>query len=187
METLAFKSAMGKKSRANRLWKLYKQREQRPLAALPGSLKRALAERGVDVPANANARTLYRSIGIRLDPNADARNLTGFRDRLAEVRRQARPVRVEPICDSTAFVEAAESLPRGAIYQKHLTEFQLKCIVQLRAFYGDDLEMMSVDHRRNPLQWSVPQLRRVMAIYEREAALLATKKDELEHSEREEE
>jgi hypothetical protein len=171
---------MGKRSRADRFRKIYKHREQRRLVTLPGPLKQALAERGVDVPTGANARTLYQSIGIRSDPNADARDLTGFRDRLTEVRRQARPAKPEPVRDSTAFVEAAESLPHDGIYQKHLTEFELKCIVQLRAFYGDDLEMMSVDHRRNPLQWTIPQLKKVLAIYEREKALLATKAEEFE-------
>jgi hypothetical protein len=66
--------------------------------------------------------------------------------------------------------------------RKHLSDFELKAIVQLWAYYGNNLEMMSVDRRRNPLQWSIPQLKRVMAIYEREAVLLATIRDERERT-----
>jgi hypothetical protein len=171
---------MGRKAQAQHFQKLYRRKEARRTPRLPPALAEALKERGVDVPVERSHRRFYSQLGLQSDPNADARAQIGFSDRLGEIRRRARVDPPMEAGDPAPFVAAAESLPHGARYEKHLGDFELKAIVQLRAFYGTDLEMMSVDHRRNPLQWTVPQLKRVMAIYEREAALLATKKDEFE-------
>jgi hypothetical protein len=173
---------MGTAAKARRFRQIYRRKEARRIPRLPPVLASALKERGVDLPSEKSPKRFYSRLGLNPDPNSDVRSILGFSDRLGEIHRRAHPPEPEH-ADPTPFVEAVESIPHGSVYQKHLTDFELKAIVQLRAFYGEDLEMMAVDHRRNPLQWSVPQIKRIIEIYQREAALLATKKEELEEGE----
>lgn len=157
---------MGRKSTSIR----YRNRKKKRTAApdLPEVLKAALEERGVVVPEKGKAREFYNKLGIQSDPNADAKKMIGYHDRLAEVRAQTKPPEPEvEIGDAEVFQEAADSIPKDGLYQKHLTDNEIKIISNMRAFYGDDYESMLVDHRRNPMQWSISQIKEKFSIYEK--------------------
>ena len=162
---------MGRKSAAFK--KIYNRRRKREMPTLPKVMKEALEEYGVEVPKGAGTREFYSQLGIQRDPNADVREIIGFTDKLGDMKRKQRVTKPETVVgDPEKFAEAADSIPHRPTYEKHLNDYELKCVVQLRAFYGDDYEMMALDYRRNPLQWSVGQIKRAFAIYEREAELL---------------
>lgn len=173
---------MGKR-KTKELYKRYlKNKRKTQEIRLPGLLKKALIEEGVDVPKKfKNANSFYRSLGLRKDMNSDAAHMIGYHDKLGDIRRGR--IAEEAPRENTAgdlFEKANEKIPHGTGYKKHLTDFEIKCLCQLRAFYGDDLQMMVYDYRRNPMQWSLGQLRDKMATYERTAQLLSTKAAELE-------
>ncbi|KAH0794194.1 hypothetical protein GPJ56_001797 [Histomonas meleagridis] len=170
---------MGRKERKlNKAYLRKKRLTQTP--RLPPELKRALKERGVELPSKITSHGFYKKLGLQINPNADAKTQLGFHDKLAEVKANVKkPQKEEEMGNSEIFQEAADSIPHGPGYQKHLNDYEIKCISQLRAFYGDDLQMMAYDYRRNPMQWSVGQLREKIAIYENTAALLESKADEL--------
>jgi hypothetical protein len=169
---------MGKRAPLAR--QIYSRRLRNRSARIPPDIQEALRERGVEVPKRGSFRDVYSQLGIIADPNALTGTEVGFTDNLGQIRKQKR-VPPPPITgDGDVFAAAAESIPHGTGYQKHLTEYEMKCVMQLRAFYGDDLEMMAVDHRRNPMQWTVAQLKKKIAVYDAEAALLATIAHEFE-------
>ena len=164
----------------------HKLKQKRAPPSLPPELKKALANAGVEAPKAKNAKDFYRSLGLRMDPNSDVRGKIGFQDRLGKLRIQQRelfPKKEEPV-NTVPFVDVMESLPDAPKYQKHLNEFEFKCVAQLRAHYGDDYEMMAIDHRRNPMQWSIGELTKLMEVYEYEANLL---REDRQNKEREEE
>lgn len=163
--------------------KIYKNSQKRLQLTVPKALREALEAQGVEVPKSGKGRSFYSKLGLQMDPNADVKSKLGFTDKLGEIRKQQRTPEPEIEGNPQAFQDAVDSLPQGMIYQKHLTDYELRCAMQLRAYYGDDYEMMSYDFRRNPMQWSVGEIRKIMTIYEREASLLASKKDELEGGE----
>jgi hypothetical protein len=156
------------------------RRMHKQTTKIPRDLQDALRERGVEVPKRGTYRDVYGSLGLISNPNAALSNEVGFTDTLGHLRKQKRAVPPPITGDGEVFAAAAESIPHGPGYQKHLTEYEMKCVMQLRAFYRDDLEMMAVDHRRNPMQWTVAQLKKKIAVYDAEAALLATMAHEFE-------
>ena len=164
--------SMGRKQAAS-FKKIYMRKKKRSIPTMPKAMKKALEAHGVEVPKGTGLREFYSRLGIQSDPNADVRDQIGFTDKLGEIKRKQRVLEPEPVIgDPEKFAEAAESIPHGSGYEKHLNDFELRCVMQLRAFYGDDYEMMALDFRRNPMQWSVGQIKRAFAIYEREAELL---------------
>ncbi|OHT12165.1 hypothetical protein TRFO_18160 [Tritrichomonas foetus] len=154
---------------------------------LPPEVAEALREKGVDVPSTMSSKKFYSSLGLQSDPNADVRGKLGFNDKLHEVRNQAKNVQVEKVeGDANLFVEAVESIPHSSGYEKKLNDYETKCIAQLRAFYGDDLDMMVTDHKRNPMQWTLAQLKRYMQLYEKESQELAEQMAAAQQEEEEE-
>ena len=143
---------------------------------LPKGISDALREKGVDMSDTRTSKQFYTKLGLQSDPNADVRGKLGFHDHLHEVREQRRKETAnkdQPKVSADAFVEANESIPHGPGFQKKLNDYEMKCIAQLRAFYGDDLDMMAMDHKRNPMQWTIAQLKKYMELYEKEANELA--------------
>ena len=178
---------MGKR-KSKELYKRYlKNKRKTQEIRLPSKLKKALIEEGVEVPKKfKNAKDFYHSLGLKKDMNSDVYGKIGYHDKLGMIKKSKKEnPEVKKNVVGEMFEKANEKLPHGTGYKKHLTDFEIKCICQLRAFYGDDIQMMAYDYRRNPMQWSPGQLRDKIATYERTAQLLSMKAVELENEEEE--
>ena len=163
---------MGKRKTTILKHKYLRKKKLRETPRLPPEVAEALREKGIDM-SSTNGKQFYSKLGLSSDPNADVRNSLGFNDKLHELRSKNKKVEKKPEGDAKIFEEVVESIPHSEGYKKKLNDYEIKCIAQLRAYYGDDLEMMMIDHKRNPMQWTLAQLKRYMALYEQEAKELA--------------
>lgn len=166
---------MGKRKTTILKQKYLRKKRLRETPKLPPQLAEAFKEKGVDLSNVSTSKQFYSKLGLQSDPNSDVRQSLGFNDKLREVRSRKKVQKEEPKTNNATsiFQEVMDSLPEPEGYKRKLTDYEIKCIGQLRAFYGDDLEMMRVDHKRNPMQWTIAELKKNIELYEKEAAELA--------------
>lgn len=167
-----FSFIMGKRKTTILKQKYLRRKKLRETPRLPPEVAEALREKGVDVSATTS-KQFYSKLGLQSDPNADVKQSLGFNDKLHQLRSKNKKPEQKPEGDAKIFEEVVESIPHSGGYKKKLNDYEIKCIAQLRAYYGDDLEMMMIDHKRNPMQWTLAQLKRYMNLYEEEAKELA--------------
>ena len=177
---------MGKRKTTQLKQKYLRKKKIRETPRLPPEVAQALREKGVDI-SSTNSKQFYSKLGLQSDPNADVRHNLGFNDKLHEIRSKNKKAAPKPEGDAQVFEEVVESIPHSEGYKRKLNDYEIKCISQLRAYYGDDLEMMMIDHKRNPMQWTLGQLKRYMAMYEEEAKELADQMAQIEAAENNEE
>lgn len=173
---------MGKRKTTLLKHKYLRQKKIRETPRLPPEVAQALKEKGVDI-SSTNSKNFYSKLGLQSDPNADVRHNLGFNDKLHQLRSRNKKVTKKPEGDAQIFEEVVESIPHSEGYKRKLTDYEIKCIAQLRAYYGNDLEMMSYDHKRNPMQWTIGQLKKYMELYENEAKELAEQMRQMEEME----
>ena len=140
---------------------------------LPKGIADVLKDKGYDLPKPKTLREFYSRLGLASDPNQGAQ--VGFNDTLGELKKSFKREenQAEQIGEpAIPFVEIIESLPHGEGYKKHLTEYEFKVVSDLRARYGDDYDMMAIDHKHNPMQWTAKQVQSKMKVYEYEMGLL---------------
>ena len=157
---------MGKKHETKRYNRMYNRKLAAP--ELPKHIKDIIKNEGIELPKAKTAKEFYAQLGLSADPNDTAP--VGYSDKLGEIIKNSK--NTEKKTNSIINLEDfANKLPHGDGYKKHLTEYELKCIAQLKLRYGDDLEMMARDHRHNPMQWTIKQLQSKMKIYDYESQI----------------
>lgn len=177
---------MGKRKTTQLKHKYLRQKKLRETPRLPPEVAQALREKGVDISAT-NSKQFYSKLGLQSDPNADVKHQLGFNDKLHQLKSRNKKVDKKVEGDAKIFEEVIESIPHSEGYKRKLNDYEIKCIAQLRAYYGDDLEMMTYDHKRNPMQWTLGQLKKYMELYEQEAKELAEQMQQAEEQNNENE
>ena len=166
------------------LQKRYNRMYQRKMRApsLPKDVELALTQHGYTVKKATNIKQFYSKLGLSSNPNDTAQ--IGFNDKLGQLRKELAEQKPKPKKkadpDAIPFSDIMESMPHGKNYQAKLSENEFKILAHLETRYGDDYELMSFDRRHNPMQWTIAQLEKKMAIYHRELQELAEEKKKME-------
>lgn len=136
---------------------------------LPDDVKKAIESYGYTVGTATNFKDFYTRLGLSSNPNDTAQ--IGFTDKLGNLKREKALEKLKEKQPEEVVVnlpEVMDKIPDKDPLVRHLGENDFKIMAQLKTRYGNDFEMMAMDRRRNPWQLNVNQLKKKMAMYDRE-------------------